>query len=99
MDITGISRVAPDPHAPPPVVPVDRTAEAREVVRAVKAVNGAEMFGPENELRFQKDPQTQKMVMRLVNRKTSEVVSQVPEEYVLRLAEDLKVPGGIPRQT
>ena len=90
MDITGVSRPVPAAHAPAPVVPVDRAAEVRDVVRAVKAVNGTEMFGPENELRFQKDPQTQRMVMRVVNRKTSEVVSQVPEEYVLRLAEDLK---------
>jgi uncharacterized FlaG/YvyC family protein len=89
VDITGISRVA-ELHAPAPVMPVDRSAEVREIVRAVKALNGTEMFGPENELRFQKDPQTQRMVMRVVNRKTSEVVSQVPEEYVLRLAEDLK---------
>jgi uncharacterized FlaG/YvyC family protein len=29
-------------------------------------------------------------VVRLVNRKTSEVVTQVPAEYVLRLAEDRK---------
>ena len=92
MEITGISREVPNLHAPPPVVPVDRAAEAREVVKAVKAVNGTEMFGPENELRFQKDEHTQKMVMRLVNRQTSEVVSQVPEEYVLRLSEDLKHP-------
>jgi uncharacterized FlaG/YvyC family protein len=90
MDITGISRTAPAAHAPAPVVPVDRAAEVRDVVRAVKAVNGTEMFGPENELRFQKDPQTQKMVIRVINRKTREVVAQVPEEYVLRLAEDLK---------
>jgi uncharacterized FlaG/YvyC family protein len=90
MDIAGISRVASDAHAPAPALPVDRSAEVRDAVRAVKALNGAEMFGPENELRFQKDPQTQRMVMRLVNRLTSEVVSQVPEEYVLRMAQDLK---------
>ena len=89
MDITAISRVAPDGYGPAAVVPVDRLAEARDAVRAVKALNGAEMFGPENELRFQRDPQTRKMVMRLVNRTTSEVVSQVPEEHVLRMAEGL----------
>lgn len=89
MEISGIDRVAA-PHAPAPVAPLDAAAEARDIVQAVKAVNGTEMFGPENELRFQKDPQTQRMVMRLVNRKTDEVVSQVPAEYVLRLAEDGK---------
>ena len=81
----GINRVA-DPHAPAPVNPAERAAVVRDVVRAVKALNAAEMFGPENELRFQRDPETRKMVMRLVNRETSEVVSQVPQECVLRLA-------------
>jgi hypothetical protein len=92
MEITAISRVVPDAYAPALVAPVDRIAETRGAVRAVKALNGAEMFGPENELRFQKDPQTQKMVMRLVNRKTREVVSQIPVEHVLRMAEGLNSP-------
>jgi uncharacterized FlaG/YvyC family protein len=30
------------------------------------------------------------MLIQVVDRKTREVVSQVPPEYVLRLAEDLK---------
>ncbi len=90
MEITGIDRPAPGLHSPAPVAPVDAAAESRVVVKAVKALNGTEMFGPENELRFQKDPQTQRMVVRLVNRKTREVVTQVPPEYVLRLAEEEK---------
>jgi len=88
MEITGVDRMAPGPHVPTPVTPVDAAAEAREVVQAVKALNGTEMFGQENELRYQKDPQTKRVVVRLVNRKTSEVLTQVPAEYVLRLAGD-----------
>ena len=90
MDLTAISSSATGVHAPAPTVPVDKAAEKREVVQAVKAINGTEMFGPENELRFQKDPETNRFVVRVINRKTKEVLSQVPEEYVLRLAEDLK---------
>ena len=90
MDITAINRSATGNHAPEPAVPTDKVAEKREVVQAVKAVNGTEMFGPENELRFQRDPETNRFVVRVVNRKTREVISQVPEEYVLRVAEDLK---------
>ncbi len=90
METIGIDRAVPGAHTTTPVVPADAAAESREVVQAVKAVNATEMFGPENELRFQKDPQTQRMVVRLVNRKTREVVTQVPAEYVLRLAEDAK---------
>ena len=88
MEISGIDRLAPGPHAAEPVAPVDSAAEAREVVQAIKALNGTEMFGSENELRFQRDLSTQRMVVRLVNRKTREVVTQVPAEYVLRLAQD-----------
>jgi uncharacterized FlaG/YvyC family protein len=90
MDISAISRGEVGMHAPAPVTPVDKTAEHRQVVQAVKAVNGTEMFGPENELQFQRDPQTKRMVVRVVNRHTREVMSQVPPEYVLRLAEDIR---------
>ena len=90
MDISAINRGITGVHAPDPVLPVDKVAEKREVVRAIKAVNGTEMFGPENELRFQRDPETNRFVVKVVNRKTREVISQVPEEYILRLAEDLK---------
>ena len=87
MDVTGIRSAVSGPHAPAPVEPGHKAAANRDVVQAVKALNGAEMFGPENELRYQKDPQTQKMVLRLINRKTREVVAQAPPEYALRLAE------------
>jgi uncharacterized FlaG/YvyC family protein len=93
MDLTAINRSATGIHAPAPEVTLDKAAEKREVVQAVKAVNGTEMFGPENELRFQMDPETKRFVVRVVNRKTREVLSQVPEEYVLRLAEDMKKLG------
>ena len=95
MDLTAIDRSSSvtGAHAPAPAVAVDKAAEKRQVVQAVKAVNGTEMFGPENELCFQKDPETHRFVVRVINRKTREILSQVPEEYVLRLAEDLKKLG------
>jgi uncharacterized FlaG/YvyC family protein len=91
MEITAIDRSAA--HAASVTVapvPVDQVAENREIVRAVKALNGTEMFGQENQLTFRRDPETQRMVIRVVNRQTEEVVTQIPAEYVLRLAADLK---------
>ena len=79
---------APSAVAPAPITPVDKAAENREVIQAVKALNGSEMFGQDNELLFQRDRHTQRMVVRVVNRKTQEVISQIPPEYVLRLAGD-----------
>ena len=44
------SRSAQPQAAPVATIPVDRAAENREVVRAVKALNATEMFGQENQL-------------------------------------------------
>ncbi len=92
MDVSAISAATarvPPATAPAEAIPTDQAAENREVVRAVRALNGTEMFGDENELTFQRDPTTHRMVVRVVNRVTRELVSQIPAEYVLRLAEDL----------
>jgi uncharacterized FlaG/YvyC family protein len=90
MEITPVNRSVPAVTAPVETIPVDQAAENREVVRAVKALNDTEMFGEDNQLMFQRDQETQRMVIRVVNRKTNEVISQIPPEYVLRLAQDLK---------
>jgi uncharacterized FlaG/YvyC family protein len=90
MEISAVERSALASSVPAAPAPVDQAAENREVVRAVKALNGTEMFGQDNQLTFRKDPETQRMVIRVVNRETEEVVVQIPPEYVLRLAEDLK---------
>ena len=94
MDVIALNRTLQNnPQTTVPVVPVDKTAETREVVQAVKALNSTEMFGEDNELMFQRDRQTNRMVVRMVNRKTNEVVSQIPAEYILRLAQDIKQNG------
>lgn len=90
MDITIVNRTMNAPVAGAPEIPPEKAAENRSIVQAVKALNGTEMFGQDNRLTFQRDPYTQRMVIQVVNRKTHEVVSQIPQEYVLRLAEDLK---------
>jgi uncharacterized FlaG/YvyC family protein len=90
MDITGVNRSVQALPATATVIPVEKAAEHREIVQAVKALNGTEMFGSENELLFQRDAKSQRFVIRVVNRKTKEVISQVPAEYLLRLARDAK---------
>ena len=89
MEISAIKDsvpVAPSPAA----IPAEQAVENRELIHAVKALNGTELFGHDNELVFQRDAKTHRMVIRMVNRETKEVVSQIPPEYVLRLAEDTK---------
>jgi uncharacterized FlaG/YvyC family protein len=67
--------------------------ENREIIQAVRAVNASVKLGDSNELTFSLDRQTRRPVIKIVNRKTNEVVQQIPNEQVLRLAEDLKLAG------
>jgi uncharacterized FlaG/YvyC family protein len=50
------------------------------------------MFGQDEELAFQMDSATKHLVVQIINRNTKEVISQVPPEYVLRMAQNLKSP-------
>lgn len=90
MDISTVIGNTDVPVAAAPQIPPVKAAQNRSIVQAVKALNGTEMFGQDNQLTFQRDPYSHQMVIRVINMKTQEVVSQIPQEYVLRLAEDLK---------
>jgi flagellar protein FlaG len=90
MDVNALSKITQALPASAAPVPVDTASQNRQVVQAVKALNKSEMFGEDNDLEFQRDPDTKRMVVKVVNRNTGEVVSQIPPEYVLRLSEDLK---------
>ncbi len=93
MDLSGITPGMQPQAATASVAPVQQPPEYREVIQSVKALNAAEMFGQENELLFHMDRHARRMVIQVVNRQTQEVVSQVPPEYILRLAEDLRTPS------
>jgi uncharacterized FlaG/YvyC family protein len=92
MDVNSVNSILQPMAATAPVTPAEQPPEHREVIQAVKALNATEMFGQDNELLFQMDRQSRRWVVQVVNRKTKEVLSQVPPEYVLRLAEDLRKP-------
>ena len=95
MEISRINRSVPVGTDVQQAIPAERAAQQREVIQAVKALNASEMFGQDNQLTFQRDPRVQRMVVRIVNQKTQEVVAQIPEEYVLELAADLKAEWSI----
>ena len=90
MDITGANGLAPITAATPAPTPPEQAAVNREIVQAVKALNAAESFGNNHELTFLLDRATKLPVIRIVDRRTKEVVDQIPPEYILRLAEDLQ---------
>lgn len=91
MDVASIQhRERTDAAAQAQVPTPDQTAERRELVKAVKAVNEAELYGSGREVTYSIDRDTKRLVTKLVNKSTGEVVDQIPAEYVLRLAEEYK---------
>ena len=72
------------------VEPLLRQPEKKEIIEAVRAVNKAELFGQQNEVTFVLDRRSQKVLVRIVNKETRELVRQIPDEYLKHLVSDLK---------
>jgi flagellar protein FlaG len=89
MDIAPVHRPGQTLSPAPAPIQAERLAENREIIQAVKALNGAELFGQNNELTFLLDRETQRPIIRLVDRKTKDVIRQIPPEYLLRMAEEI----------
>ena len=87
--LNGISQTMPIDPAPRSRVDVD-TQQA--VVAAVRALNKSELLGSDRELQFARDRQTQKMVVRIVDSRSGDVLDQIPAEEVLRILANLKQP-------
>lgn len=87
MDITAVQGPAPAP-APIPV-DAERAAENRMIVKAIKAINASELSESGSELTFVIERSTQRPIVRLVDRKTRDLIRQIPPEYVLRMAEEI----------
>jgi uncharacterized FlaG/YvyC family protein len=86
LDISTIGNHGSAPQEPPPQQTA--TADQRKLVQAVKAVDAEEVFGQHTELRFVMDRASGRMQVRIINRKTGEVLNQMPPEYVLYIAEE-----------
>ncbi len=76
-----------------PVQSPEAQQERREIVRAVRKLNAAEFYGNRNELQLGVDQATRRNVVRIIDKETREVIQQIPPEYVLRMAEELKTNG------
>lgn len=90
MDITPVDQHRPLPASAPQPVSQEQVAERKQLIQAVREVNKSELLGENNELTFVMDRKSRKALVRVVNRQTNEVVLQIPPEYLLRMAEELK---------
>ncbi len=90
MDISSVNVSQPAPTSVS--TPTQETREEnRDVIKAVKALNAAEKFGKDNELNFLMDRDSRKLLVRVVDRETKEVIRQLPPEHALRMAEEMEL--------
>jgi flagellar protein FlaG len=64
------------------------SADQKSLIQAVKTVNASQILGQENELTFVIDRAARIAVVRIINKKTGDVVQQIPNQQVLKLAEE-----------
>ena len=83
MEIDALSRttISTPVHADP----VFRNNEERQMAAAVRALNKMEFFGSDSRLVLTRDPQTQRLVIRIVDRNTGEKLEQLPPEQFLHI--------------
>jgi flagellar protein FlaG len=87
MDVAPLN-TAPQAAAPAPVsLSAEQQVQNRQLIQAVQAVNAAELFGQDSELTFALERRTQRALVRLLNRKTRELIRDIPADELLRLAE------------
>ena len=91
MTVDPISAAGRQPAAPAEAPAPAELAANRELIRAVHAVNGAELFGQNSELTFAFDRESRRPLIRLIDRRTHEVIRQIPPDHVLRMAAALPV--------
>src|ERR1700683_882708 len=85
-----ITSSTPAPPTPAPLtLPPEQIKQHQKLLAAAKSVNSSGTLG-QNQLVFVVDRATHRVIMRLQDRNTHEVVLQVPPEYVLRLAQSLE---------
>jgi|SRR5579871_2216677 uncharacterized FlaG/YvyC family protein len=65
------------------------TAQRRQMIQAARSINESGILG-RNQIVFLIDPATRRPLLRVEDRETHEVLLQLPPEYVLRMAQDIK---------
>ena len=88
-DSVTLGNVSPFALVTTPVPSSEHLAKNRPLIQAVKALNATETLGPDNELTFCLDRETRHPVIRLVDRRSKEVLEQIPPEAVLKAVHDL----------
>ncbi len=89
MDVAPLHN-APQIAAPAPTsVSAEQQAENLQLVQAVHAINAAELYGEESELTLAFERRTRRATVRLVHRRTRQVIREIHADQVLSIAQSV----------
>lgn len=83
MEVTSLGRIGDPGSGAPDQSELDRNEPVRNALTTVRTLNGLNI--PDREFSVVRDPQTQKFVVRVVDRNTGDVIDQFPPEDILNL--------------
>jgi uncharacterized FlaG/YvyC family protein len=93
MDVTSLNTMQlPVATAVTAAISTEEQAQNRQLIRAVRAVNGVELYGQDSVVTFVLD-QAGHPLLQVVNRKTKEVIRQIPPQDVLSAAKSVGLSG------
>jgi len=78
--------------AAPAIEPVrnEDPAISRQLATAVRALNQSELYGQDRQLQFARDPETKRVVIKIVQSNTGEVIDEIPPETVFQAFKNLQ---------
>ena len=88
MDVTSVSH--PVPVAVPELPSATWLTDDREWIQTVKKINASNLLGDDREMTFALDRASRRPVVRIIDRKTHEVIQQIPPEYLLEIENGLR---------
>jgi uncharacterized FlaG/YvyC family protein len=83
MEVTALNRVDTAGSGTPDQSELDRNELLRNASTTVRTLNNLNI--PDREFAVVRDPQSQKFVVRVVDRNTGDVIDQFPPENILNL--------------
>ncbi len=89
MDIGPVNRLNVSAPVNSLVTSPQEASMVRQIVTAIRGLNQSELMGQNRQLTFARDPDTQRPVIRIVERETGNVIDQIPPETVLQMVADL----------
>lgn len=93
MEVTPLNRAETSSPSAPEQSDLDRNEQLRSALSAVRTLNNLDTA--DREFSVVRDAQSQKFVIRVVDRTTGDVIDQFPPEDILNLLSQLGTPGGL----